>query len=144
MIHWTRWQQFQQALSLWQWGGLILGISAAIWLIVRLRTYFREDAEDADGTLEMLTQFRDLHQEGGLSDDEFRLIKSRLAVTARGALGAGKAKSSAILAESGSADVLRAKRLVDSERVNSTNSTTIKKNSENDVTSAWMTDEKAE
>ena len=22
MIHWTRWQQFQQALSLWQWGGL--------------------------------------------------------------------------------------------------------------------------
>jgi hypothetical protein len=144
MIHWTRWQQFQQALSLWQWGGLILGISAAIWLIVRLRTYFREDAEDADGTLEMLTQFRDLHQEGGLSDDEFRLIKSRLAVTARGALGAGKAKSSAILAESGSADVLRAKRLVDSERVNSTNSTTIKKNSENDVTSAWMTDEEAE
>jgi hypothetical protein len=113
-------------------------------LIVRLRTYFREDAEDADGTLEMLTQFRDLHQEGGLSDDEFRLIKSRLAVTARGALGAGKAKSSAILAESGSADVLRAKRLVDSERVNSTNSTTIKKNSENDVTSAWMTDEEAE
>ena len=144
MIHRTRWEQFQQALSLWQWGILILGISAAIWLIVRLRAYFREDAEDADGTLEMLTQFRDLHQEGGLSDDEFRLIKGRLAVTARGALGAGKAKSSAILAESGSADVLRAKRLADSERVNSTNSTTIKKNSENDVTSAWMTDEEAE
>ena len=57
-----------------------------------MKSCFREDSDDADQTLEMLTQFRDLHQEGGLSDDEFRLIRSRLARSAQEALVTGNAK----------------------------------------------------
>lgn len=61
-----------------EWGLTVVVLSLAFWLIGWLRSHFREDSDDADGTLEMLTQFRDLHQEGGLSDDEFRSIRSRL------------------------------------------------------------------
>lgn len=86
MIDWERWYRFQKAMPLWQWALVIGGVCVAIWLIIRLKSYFREDADVADQSMEMLTQFRDLHQEGGLSDDEFRLIRSRLASTAKGAL----------------------------------------------------------
>ena len=101
MIDWNRWHLYQEALKPWQWGLVVLGIFAATWLIILIRAYFREDADDAEETLEMLTQFRDLHRQGGLSDDEFRLIRSRLARNAREALVAGEEKTSAILAESG-------------------------------------------
>ena len=79
MIDWNRWNLYQQAMSPWHWGFVIVAVSVSIWLIVWLRSYFREDTDVADETLEMLTQFRELHREGGLSDDEFRLIRSRLA-----------------------------------------------------------------
>lgn len=61
-----------------EWGISVVALSLAVWAIGWLRSHFREDSDDADGTLEMLTQFRELHQEGGLSDDEFRSIRSRL------------------------------------------------------------------
>jgi len=69
---------FAQGMTPWHWGLVIATLTLAIWLFGRLRSYFREDADDADQTVEMLTQFRDLHQQGGLSNDEFRLIRSRL------------------------------------------------------------------
>ena len=103
MVDWNRWNQFQQAMSPWQWGLFIVGIVVSIWLIFWLRSYFREDSDNADGTLEMLSQFRELHQEGGLSDDEFRLIRSRLASSAQKTLLAGKAKPDAFSAETDSA-----------------------------------------
>ena len=99
MVDWNRWNLYQQAMSPWQWGILVVGVIASIWLIFWLRSYFREDSENADGTLEMLSQFRELHQEGGLSDDEFRLIRSRLARSTQKTLLAGKAKPEAISAE---------------------------------------------
>ena len=99
MVDWNRWHLYQQAMSPWQWGLVVVGIVLSIWLIFWLRSYFREDSENADGTLEMLTQFRELHQEGGLSDDEFRLIRSRLASRTQKTLLAGKAKPEAISAE---------------------------------------------
>ncbi len=92
MIDWNRLYHYQQAMTVWQWCVVILVVSSAIWLIVWLRSYFREDADDADQTMEMLTQFRDLHQEGGLSDDEFRLIRSRLTRSAQEALVADRTK----------------------------------------------------
>jgi len=109
MIDWNRWQQYQAAMSPWHWAIVVFVVFASVWVIVWLRAYFREDAEDADGTLEMLTQFRDLHQEGGLSDDEFRLIRSRLARTAKQAIHAGREKSSAVPAEPGLQGFLEAK-----------------------------------
>ena len=86
MIDWNQLYHYQKVMTVWQWVFVILVVSLAIWLIVWLRSYFREDADDADQTLEMLTQFRELHQEGGLSDDEFRLIRSRLSRIAQEAL----------------------------------------------------------
>ncbi|MEI8021006.1 MAG: hypothetical protein WCH39_22565 [Schlesneria sp.] len=99
MVDWNRLQLYQQAMSPWQWGLLLVAVVASIWLIFWLRSYFREDSENADGTLEMLSQFRELHQEGGLSDDEFRLIRSRLASSTQKTLLAGKAKPEAVSAE---------------------------------------------
>jgi hypothetical protein len=99
MVDWNRWHLYQQAISPLQWGLVAVGIVFSIWLIFWLRSYFREDSENADGTLEMLSQFRELHQEGGLSDDEFRLIRSRLASSARKTLIAGKATPDAVSAD---------------------------------------------
>lgn len=87
---WNQWQRFPQVLPWWQLGLMIGAVFLAIWLIVLLRSYFREDSDDADQPLEMLTQFRDLHQQGGLSDDEFRLIRSRLAKSAQMARVTGR------------------------------------------------------
>ena len=95
MVLWNQLQHYQKALTPWQWAFAIVIVSVAIWTIVWLRSYFREDADDADETLEMLTQFNDLHQEGGLSDDEFRLIRSRLTHLAREALVADQKKPNA-------------------------------------------------
>ncbi len=54
---------------------LILTI-VAVYVIVRVRRGARED--DASG-IELLSKFRDVHAQGGLSDAEFRTIKTRLA-----------------------------------------------------------------
>jgi hypothetical protein len=78
MITWNSLQRLLSLLPLWQWGAAIVVFALAIWMIIRLRSLFREDADDSDVKLEMLTQFREMYQEGGLSDDEFRLIRSRL------------------------------------------------------------------
>lgn len=59
--------------------GVVIVISVSSWLIFRLRARFREDSGRADERLEMLSQFRDLRQQGQLTEDEYRLIKSRLA-----------------------------------------------------------------
>lgn len=75
---------FAQGMKPWHWGLVIAAVTLTIWLIGRLRSYFREDADDADQTLEMLSQFRNLHQQGGLSNDEFRLIRSRLSSNGQG------------------------------------------------------------
>lgn len=65
------------------------GVQAVLWsavlaallavggfLIVKLRTMRREEPPAAS---DMLTEFRDLHARGKLSDEEFKSIKNRLA-----------------------------------------------------------------
>ncbi len=44
-----------------------------------LRKYRDHEANDSPDTSEMMTNFRELHAEGGLSDEEFRTIKTKLA-----------------------------------------------------------------
>jgi uncharacterized membrane protein len=46
---------------------------------VLLRRFRGGAAEDRPGASELLTKFRDLHARGGLSDDEYRTIKTKLA-----------------------------------------------------------------
>ena len=43
------------------------------------RRYRDRDANDISESSTMMSKFRDLHSEGGLSDEEYRTIKTKLA-----------------------------------------------------------------
>jgi hypothetical protein len=61
----------------------ILGFAAifALWAlaIVAVRRWRGGSAEDRPTANELLTKFRELHSRGGLSDGEYRTIKTKLA-----------------------------------------------------------------
>ena len=77
-VNWEKVRQLGGSLAPWQWGLVVLVGSIGVWALFRLRAWFREDDGRADDHMEMLTQFRDLHRQGGISEDEYRLIKSQL------------------------------------------------------------------
>jgi len=64
-------------------------LQAALWFasililfalaILFLRKWRGGAADDQQDTSELLTKFRELHVRGGLSDDEYRTIKTKLA-----------------------------------------------------------------
>lgn len=56
----------------------LVAIIAACWTIIRVTTWFRDDADPAEGDQRLLMQFRELHRQGDLSDEEYRSIKGRL------------------------------------------------------------------
>ncbi len=59
------------------WFALIFALLALAVVVVRR---FRGDtADDQPSANELLAKFRDLHARGGLSDDEYRTIKTKLA-----------------------------------------------------------------
>jgi uncharacterized membrane protein len=59
------------------WFAAIFALLALAVVVVRR---FRDGAaEDRPRASELLTKFRDLHARGGLSDDEYRTIKTKLA-----------------------------------------------------------------
>jgi len=64
---------FQAAL----WFAVIFALLALSVLLVR--RWGGGAAEDRPQTSELLTKFRELHRRGGLSDDEYRTIKTKLA-----------------------------------------------------------------
>lgn len=78
-MNWNLFNRYQDVMSLQTLVGLVIAISVGGWLVFRMRARFREDSGRADDKLEMLTQFRELHQQGELTEDEYRLIKGRLA-----------------------------------------------------------------
>ena len=47
--------------------------------IAIVRRYRGSEADDMVQSSEMMSKFRDLHAQGGLSDEEFRTIKTKLA-----------------------------------------------------------------
>jgi uncharacterized membrane protein len=47
--------------------------------VLALRKWRGSAAEDRPDASELLTKFRELHLRGGLSDDEYRTIKTKLA-----------------------------------------------------------------
>ena len=66
-------------------GGLLLPLGllafvlfAAAWAILRVRTRYRGGDDPAADAHAMLTQIGELRRQGGLSDEEYRSIKSRL------------------------------------------------------------------
>jgi len=78
VVDWILLKQLGGTLAPWQWAITLVVACVGVWSIFQMRAWFREDAGRADDNLKMLTQFRDLHRQGGLSEDEYRLIKSRL------------------------------------------------------------------
>jgi uncharacterized membrane protein len=59
------------------WFAVILALLALA--IAGMRRWRESSADDQAGTNELLTKFRELHARGGLSDDEYRTIKTKLA-----------------------------------------------------------------
>jgi uncharacterized membrane protein len=66
------------------WFAVIFALLALAVLVVRR---FRGGAaEDRPGASDLLAKFRELHARGGLSDDEYRTIKTKLATEIEGEL----------------------------------------------------------
>ena len=64
---------------------------AAIFLItaiglVIVRRFRGREAGDRQDSSELISKFRDLHAQGGLSDEEYRTIKTKLAAELRSEL----------------------------------------------------------
>ncbi|MEM8943621.1 MAG: hypothetical protein AAGD11_00445 [Planctomycetota bacterium] len=55
--------------------------------IAIVRRYRDREANDMSDTSDTLSKFRELHAEGGLSDEEFRTIKTKLASELKAELG---------------------------------------------------------
>ncbi len=73
------------------WFALIfLLVAAAIVVVRRWRGSTAQDTPEAN---QMLTKFRELHDRGGLSDDEYRTIKTKLAGQVPGELNSSEKKS---------------------------------------------------
>ena len=65
---------------LWTAVAIVMG-AVGYYVIHVVRNGMRHRAE---GAVELLTHFRELHSQGVLSDDEFRTIKTKLARRAQG------------------------------------------------------------
>lgn len=57
--------------------GLVLAMTAGFYFFVR--NWSGRTGDSREEASEMLTKFRDLHTRGGLSDNEYRTIKTKLA-----------------------------------------------------------------
>jgi uncharacterized membrane protein len=64
--------------SAWTWIGLVFAIVVLAWIIMRVRESFRTDDDPAENTNQMLSEIREMYEEGKLSEEEFRSIKGRL------------------------------------------------------------------
>ena len=73
----NRFQDFVKD-SLWWWVGLLFAIVVLTWCVVRLRQWFGDDTDPADGDERMLSEIEEMYHEGDLSEHEYRSIKGRL------------------------------------------------------------------
>ena len=64
--------------SVWTWIGLVVAILCLVWIVVRVRAWFREDEDRAEDALRLLSEIQEMYEEGDLSEEEFRSIKGRL------------------------------------------------------------------
>ncbi len=64
--------------GLWELAAYAIAVAVLVWLTLRIRAWFREDDAGTGRNNDLLTDIRELHRQGGLSDEEFRLIKTQL------------------------------------------------------------------
>jgi hypothetical protein len=75
----------------WQSLAIVAGVVVLVWLTLRLRAWLHEDTAGAGDTIELLTDMQEMHRQGGLTEEEFRFIKTRLVQAAAGE-GASRTK----------------------------------------------------
>lgn len=78
-VDWNLVSKYQGIVTPWTMVLMVVVIASSAWLIFQFKAWFRDSDGRTDDNLEMLTQFRDLHLQGELTEDEYRLIKGRLA-----------------------------------------------------------------
>ena len=67
--------------SITEWIGFtvcLIAVVVLIWLVVRVRTWLRDDAGSTVGENEIWNQLQVLKQQGQLSEEEVRSINSRM------------------------------------------------------------------
>jgi hypothetical protein len=95
--------------------GFLAGVVVLLWVTLRYKVWFRDDAADAENTIDLLSDMKELHQEGGLTDEEFRSIKTRLVQAAVGVSASrSKAGTASKLAMAKAAEAATSPTRVDS------------------------------
>ncbi len=59
--------------------GMSVGVIVLIWVTLRIKAWFRDDEARDENPVHLLSELEEMRREDGLTDEEFRLIKSRLA-----------------------------------------------------------------
>jgi hypothetical protein len=65
--------------SVWETLLILLALGIIIWLTLMIRAWFRDDEDVAAAERELLGRTHDLLREGELTEEEYRMIRSRLA-----------------------------------------------------------------
>lgn len=67
------WQFFWPLLAT---AGAVVVLAIVVYVV---RSWWRDNDDPAESAGNLLTQYREMHQQGELTDEEYRLIKSRIA-----------------------------------------------------------------
>ena len=62
----------------------VAAIAVLAVVIYLIRSWLRENDGPAASELELLSEYREMHRRGELSDEEFRIIKGRMAPRIKG------------------------------------------------------------
>lgn len=62
-----------------EFAGMAVGLIVLIWVTLRVKAWFHEDAARDENPVHLLSELEEMRREDGLTEEEFRLIKSRLA-----------------------------------------------------------------
>lgn len=72
-----------------------VGVIVLIWTTLRIKAWFREDEARDENPVHLLSELEEMRREDGLTDEEFRLIKSRLAKAVVANVGARQSAKTA-------------------------------------------------
>ena len=64
--------------STWEWLAIGVGLVVLVWLTLRVKAWFHDDDASTDPTVDLLADLQEMRREGGLSEEEFRLINTQL------------------------------------------------------------------
>lgn len=62
-----------------EFAGIAVGVIVLIWVTLRIKAWFRDDEARDENPVHLLSELEEMRREDGLTDEEFRLIKTRLA-----------------------------------------------------------------